>query len=71
MFEHLKIHTGKLLATWLVGTVTWLAEATQVIGFLGAIVGFVAGAMLVAIRWDDFMDSNVMRRLRGLPRKEK
>lgn len=71
MFDHLKDHTSKLFGTWILGTATWIAEAHTIIGLLGATLGLFAGLMLVVIRWDDFVDSTVMRRLRGLPKKPK
>jgi thiol:disulfide interchange protein len=70
LVEHLRLHTGKLFGTWLLGMATWLTEwltqATNVVGFLGALVGLLAGVMLVVIRWDDFVNSKVILRLRRL-----
>lgn len=63
MIADLKYHSGKLFGTWAIGTVTWVTDATSVIGFLGACAGAVAGIMLVIIRWDDFVQSSVVKRL--------
>lgn len=57
MLDNLKDHAGKLTGTWILGTVTWISETTNIIGMLGAFVGLLAGVMLVAIRWKDFTES--------------
>lgn len=62
--SHLQLHTGKLFAAWILGTVTWVSQATNYIGLLGAFVGCFAGVMLVCIRWDDFVNSKPITRLR-------
>lgn len=71
MIELLKPHTPILFGTWTMGVITWITTATNFVGFLGAVVGLVAGVMLILTRWDDFWDCNPMRFFRGLPRKEK
>lgn len=63
MIEHLKIHTDKFFGTWVVGTMAWVVEATNIIGMLGAAVGLFAGVMLVVIRWDDFIQSRPVKAL--------
>ena len=65
LMDFLRLHTGKLTGTWFVGVLTWVVEATNFIGLIGAFVGCIAGIMLVVIRWDDFWDSKPMKRLRS------
>ena len=62
--ETLKLNSGKITGTWFVGTLTWIIDATHFIGLLGAVVGLVAGVMLVIIRWDDFWNCKSMKAIR-------
>lgn len=66
MIDSFKDHTGKLTGTWLVGLLTWVSGATNFVGLLGALVGLGAGIMLVAIRWDDFVNSKPVKRILAL-----
>lgn len=65
----LKYHSGKLFGTWVIGTTTWIADATSFIGFVGAAAGMLAGIMLVVIRWSDFVKSSPIVKMRGLIRR--
>lgn len=65
MLEHFRDHTGKLTGAWTIGTLTWVAEATTVVGFIGAALGAAAGLMLVLIRWDDFTKTESYRKIRS------
>jgi hypothetical protein len=46
-----------LLGLNLVGTIAWLAELSTIFGFIAAMMGAIAGVMLVCIRWKDWMQS--------------
>ena len=50
-------HTGKLFSINILGTMTWLVESTNLLGFIGAVMAVMAGVMLVCIRWADFVAS--------------
>jgi hypothetical protein len=63
--SHLQVHTGKLFTAWFLGTITWASSATGVVGFLGACVGLIAGLMLIVIRWEDFVNSKPITKLRA------
>lgn len=66
MTTDLKYHSGKLFGAWVIGTTTWIADATSFMGFVGATAGMVAGLMLVVIRWGDFVQSTPIAKLRKL-----
>jgi hypothetical protein len=65
----LKERTGSLFGLNIMGVVTWVAESTNIVGLIGAMVGLLAGVMLVCIRWNDFVASRpvqwVLERIKG------
>ncbi len=65
LIDSLRERTGSLFGLNIIGTLTWVVESTNIIGLFAAMVGLVAGIMLVAIRWGDFMASKPVLWIKG------